>query len=137
MTIPLSRPQPVSPSQLCNIRRQNSFSFSIPTVTSSHSELILILRILQTVGRTLSTGDQPCRKPATYTGQHKEKSCRHPRFELDPTTPVFVRAKSFRAQDSPATLIGVGKLSLLKYNVASRPVARQRPRNTQLYNSRC
>jgi hypothetical protein len=39
---------------------------------------------LQTVGRTPWTGDQPCRKAATYTGQHKYRinADRHPCLKL-------------------------------------------------------
>jgi hypothetical protein len=48
----------------------------------------LVLRMLQTVGRTPSTGDQPYLKAATYTGQHEPRrnAEKHPRLEIDSNT---------------------------------------------------
>jgi hypothetical protein len=59
-------------------------------------------------------GDQPCRKAASYTGQHKYKKCGQtsmPRVGSEPTIPVFDRAKTFDALDSVATVIGRGYLN--------------------------
>jgi hypothetical protein len=47
-------------------------------------------------GRTPWTGDQLCRKAATYIGQHKYNKRRHtsePRMGFEPTISVFERAK--------------------------------------------
>jgi hypothetical protein len=44
------------------------------------------------VCRTAWTDNQPCRKDATYAGQHKYKKGRDtsmPRVKLEPTLPVF------------------------------------------------
>jgi hypothetical protein len=66
-----------------------------------NSELILKLSISYTVGRTPWTGDRPCCKTATYTGQHKHGKNRRqtsmPRVRFEPTIPVLERAKTFRA----------------------------------------
>jgi hypothetical protein len=43
-------------------------------LASFHSGLIMKLWIKETVGRTPWTSDQPCRKAATYTGQHKYRN---------------------------------------------------------------
>jgi hypothetical protein len=54
-------------------------------------------------------GDQPCRKAATYTGQHKQEkrgqaSMHRVGFEL--TNLMIHRAKTFPALDRAATVIG-------------------------------
>jgi hypothetical protein len=55
--------------------------------------------------------DQPCRKAATYTGQHKQiqekrgQTCM-PRVGFEPTILVFERAKIFHVSDRVATVIG-------------------------------
>jgi hypothetical protein len=54
------------------------------------------------VGMTPRTGDQPCHKAATYTGQHKQKKrglTSMPRVGFEPTSPLFDRAKTFHALD--------------------------------------
>jgi hypothetical protein len=57
------------------------------------------------------TGVQPCRKAATYTGQHKKKKQRrnedrHSCLEWDSTPRILVseRAKTFHALDCTATV---------------------------------
>jgi hypothetical protein len=55
-------------------------------------------------------GDQPYRKAATYTGQHKQNKCRQismPRAGFESTIPVFELAKTFYALDRAATVTGV------------------------------
>jgi hypothetical protein len=65
-----------------------------------------VLSNLYTVGRTPRTGDQPYLKAATHTGQHKHRRKTFmPRVGLEPTTPLFERAKIFRVLDHAATVI--------------------------------
>jgi hypothetical protein len=74
----------------------------------SHSELIWNYESdIATVGRTPRTGDQPSRKAATYTGQHKHRTNTkiHQCLERD-SIPVFERAKTFRALYREPTDIG-------------------------------
>jgi hypothetical protein len=54
---------------------------------------------IHTVGRIPWTGDQPCRKAATYTGQQKTDETRTsiPRLGFEPTIHVFGRTKTFHA----------------------------------------
>jgi hypothetical protein len=55
-------------------------------------------------------------RPATYTGQHRQKKREHtsmPRVGFEPTTPVLERAKTFHALDCVATVTGNGKLKIL------------------------
>jgi hypothetical protein len=62
------------------------------------------------VGGTSWTDDQPGRKAATYTGQHKQKKRTHTsisRVGFERMTPVFERTKTFHAVDRAATVIGV------------------------------
>jgi hypothetical protein len=64
----------------------------------------------------------PCRKAATYTGQHKHNKCRQapvPRVGFEPTIPVFQRAKTFRAIDRAATLTGPSQIKRRSQNYAS------------------
>jgi hypothetical protein len=59
----------------------------------------LELWVLETVGKTPWTGDQLCRKAATYTGRHKHK--RGPTFTslvgFEPTVPEFESTRTFNA----------------------------------------
>jgi hypothetical protein len=60
-------------------------------------------------GRTPWTRNQPCRKAATYTGQHKHNKSRQtsmPLVGFEPMTPMLERAKTSRALDRVATGIG-------------------------------
>jgi hypothetical protein len=58
-------------------REESSFSvFRIRPCGLFHIIINLELWILETVGRNPSTGDQPCRKAATYTGLHKHRKTR-------------------------------------------------------------
>jgi hypothetical protein len=57
----------------------------------------------------LWTGDQRCRKTATYIGQHKHRrNAERPmsRVAFEATVPVFERTKTFHALDRAATVIG-------------------------------
>jgi hypothetical protein len=66
--------------------------------------------ILYTVGRTPWTGDQPVARQLpthrTVQTQNKRTKTSMPRLGLEPTTPVFERAKTVHALDRAATVIG-------------------------------
>jgi hypothetical protein len=96
---------------------------SFSSLTYYDSELFPIrinleLWILQSVVRIPWTGDQPCHKAATYTGQHKQRrnADRHSCLEWDSkyTIPVFERGKTFRALDRSVTVTdSFGYLTLI------------------------
>jgi hypothetical protein len=62
--------------------------------------------IWETFARTPWTGDWPCRKAATYTGQQKRGQTSMPRMGFELTIPAFERAKKFHALDHATTVIG-------------------------------
>jgi hypothetical protein len=68
------------------------------------------LLILYTVGRTPWTGDQPVSRPLpthrTTQKHNKRSQTSMPRVGLEPTIPVFERAKTVHALDRGATVIG-------------------------------
>jgi hypothetical protein len=75
-----------------------------------HIRINLELWILQTVGRAPWTGDQPCLKAATYTGQDKHKKRGHismPKIGFEPRTPVFEQTKTFYTSDRAVTVTGM------------------------------
>jgi hypothetical protein len=60
--------------------------------------------ILYAVGRTPWTGDQPCRKAATYIQtENKRKQTSMPRVGFEPTTPLFEREQRVHALDRVTT----------------------------------
>jgi hypothetical protein len=65
---------------------------------------------LYTVSRTLWTGDQPVARPLPTHGTTQTKNKRTPtsmpRVRIEPTIPVFERAKMVHALDRAATAIG-------------------------------
>jgi hypothetical protein len=75
-----------SPSLLTNnASSSSSATFHIRPSGLFSIRINLELWILQTVGRTPWTGDQPCQKAANYAGQHKHRrnAERHRCLQLD------------------------------------------------------
>jgi hypothetical protein len=66
--------------------------------------------ILNTVGRTPWTGDQPVARPLpthrTTQTQNKRTQTSMPRVGFEPTNPVFERAKMVHVSEHAATVIG-------------------------------
>jgi hypothetical protein len=75
--------------------------------------------ILYTVGRAPWTGDQLVARPLpthrTTQTQNKRMQTSMPRLGLEPTTPVFERAKTVHALDRTATVSGQYWIIKLKY----------------------
>jgi hypothetical protein len=68
---------------------------------------------LQTVGKTPWTGDQPCRKAATYTEHnHWINGEIHAWMGFEPRIPVLERAKTFLAPDRTVTVNGLCRMCI-------------------------
>jgi hypothetical protein len=66
-------------------------------------------------------GDQPCRKAATYTGQHKHRrnADTHPCLEWhEPIILVFERVETYHTSDHAATAIGKSKINSNYYHIS-------------------
>jgi hypothetical protein len=63
-----------------------------------------VLWTLQAVGRTPCVGDQPCRKAAVYTGQHKHRR-RRPDIDTSSGIRALEREKIIDASESAAAVI--------------------------------
>jgi hypothetical protein len=74
-------------------------------LSCSHSELIMKLWTVWTFGRFPCRGDQPCRKAATHTGQHKHMDTSMPHMGFEPTILVFYWAKTFHVSDGTDIMI--------------------------------
>jgi hypothetical protein len=82
----------------------------IRLLACAHSQLINSgIWILQTVGRTPWTGDQPCRKAAIYDGQykHKMRADSMPLVVFEPTISLFEQRKTLYALHRAATVVGL------------------------------
>jgi hypothetical protein len=89
---------------------------------------------LYTVGRTPWTSDKPVARPlpthrTTQTQNKRTQTCM-PRVVFEPTIPVFERAKTVRALDRAATVIGI--LQLYRTMTTCSPTV---PRTPQVYQS--
>jgi hypothetical protein len=77
--------------------------------------------IVYRVGRTPWMGDQPFAKPLpTHTGLHKYRinAHRHPclKWDQNPRSKIFERAKTVHALHRPATVIGYKSIRTLSYH---------------------
>jgi hypothetical protein len=81
---------------------------------------------LYTVGRTPWTGDKPVARPlpTRRTTNNKCRQTTMARVVLEPTIPVFERAKTFHALDRAATVIGTYAVLYL-YSKGARFQSRQ------------
>jgi hypothetical protein len=81
---------------------------------------------LYTVGRTPRTSDQPVERPLpghrTAQTQNERSQTSSPRVGFEPTIPAFERAKTVRALDSAATVIGFQNCYIHIYGTRERPV---------------
>jgi hypothetical protein len=60
----------------------------------------------KTLSRTPWAGDQPVARPLPTQTQNKRRYTSMPSVGLEPTIPVFERAKTFHDLDRAATVIG-------------------------------